>query len=1100
MMRMVGGLTDFGFRASTGSRAVHADARAPRVCEHRDPAPAVYILAAIGILVSCGEGGPAEPPPPPPVAAVSLTPEAHSLAAIDETIQFSATPRDVQGSPLTGRSISWISSDPAVATVSTSGLATGVANGTATISASVDGVAGTTTLTVSQVGVTMRIAAQPADAAVGVPFGAQPVVEILDANGYVVQNDDASVITASIASGSGVLLGMTSVTVQAGVAMFTDLAVDGLIGDRILEFATGELAPAVSSPFALEAGPAVTIEIVTQPADARAGVPLVTQPVVRLLDANGNVTENDNASVLTVSIAAGGGTLTGRTDVTVKSGVATFADLAVEGVAGERTLRFAADRLAPAVSEAFALLHGLAATLSLVTQPEGARAGLPLDTQPVVQILDASGNIVLDDDTSIVTASVASGGGSLTGATEATAAKGEVTFTGLAVTGAVGERTLEFASGELVPDVSEALTVLAGPPATLSLESGDGQEALADTDLPEPLAVIVEDAFGNAVADASVSWAVSEGSGSLSADDTTTDEEGVSSVTYRLGRFAGIETVEAAADSLDGSSVSFVLSARPNGRITGSITLGNQLLAASKDATAIGPRMTRPAGLGGRRVPPTLGPLGRSGPSRSSADSRSVAQQGPEYVPGELLVTYRAAALRVPSVGASAYRVPATAQAVATTLRAALAPHERAGAISVLGVSPAILAARVRVEDLRGLAFAEQTLRADPAIASVERHPIAYSFTKLARTGPRLGTSHAASILPSDPFFPLQAWHYKMIDLPRAWDITTGNSAVVVAVLDDGIRFDHPDIAANLTSDGYDFVADDALIPICAGGTIDRAGDGDGYDPDPTIPTAVIMNPTLNCIVGEEEFGGHGLHVAGTIGAAGNDDLGVTGVNWNVAIRPVRVIGIDAGHLYDVAQGILYAAGIPVGDGVAGIITPPPAARIINMSLGAAVDALVMFNAVSAAADAGVLIIASAGNETSSVPNYPASYPQVLSVSAVAPDGSLASYSSFGPTVDIAAPGGELSAGCDFAVLSTTWNFASNTPNHFCNQGTSMAAPHVSGVAALLLANQPGLSASQLRSRLIDYAVPAGPPDQFGAGIVSARNSLTQSLDRKSVV
>lgn len=372
----------------------------------------------------------------------------------------------------------------------------------------------------------------------------------------------------------------------------------------------------------------------------------------------------------------------------------------------------------------------------------------------------------LSIDTSIVTASVASGGGSLAGTTEATSAKGEATFTDLAVGGTVGERTLEFTSGKLVSDVSEAFTLPAGLAAALSLESGDGQEALADTDLPEPLAVTVEDAFGNAVVDASVSWAVSEGDGSLSAEEAPTDEDGISSVTYRLGRFAGTDTVEASADSLDGSPVSFVLSATPNGRITGTITLGNQLLVASKDATAIGPRLTRPPGLRGSRVAPTLSPLGRLRSSGGSVASRPVAQQGPEYVPGELLVTYRAAALRVPSVGASAYRAPTAAQAVATTLRAALGPHERAGTISVLGVSPAILAARVRVEDPRGLLVVEQALRADPAVASVERHPIAYSFASVTPPGPHPSPSSTVLTSPNDLLFPYQAWHYHMIDLP----------------------------------------------------------------------------------------------------------------------------------------------------------------------------------------------------------------------------------------------------------------------------------------------------------------------------------------------
>jgi hypothetical protein len=153
--------------------------------------------------------------------------------------------------------------------------------------------------------------------------------------------------------------------------------------------------------------------------------------------------------------------------------------------------------------------------------------------------------------------------------------------------------------------------------------------------------------------------------------------------------------------------------------------------------------------------------------------------------------------------------------------------------------------------------------------------------------------------------------------------------------------------------------------------------------------------------------------------------------------------------------------------------------------------------AVIDATNAGALIVASAGNEPTSVANYPAAYEQVLSVSAVGPDGLLASYSSFGPTVDIAAPGGDFDDGgnISFTVLSTWWDFAEG-PVYAGAQGTSMAAPHVTGVAALLLAQNPTLTHAQMRSRLTSHAVDIGTPGadgQYGAGLVNARNSLTQT-------
>jgi serine protease len=320
-------------------------------------------------------------------------------------------------------------------------------------------------------------------------------------------------------------------------------------------------------------------------------------------------------------------------------------------------------------------------------------------------------------------------------------------------------------------------------------------------------------------------------------------------------------------------------------------------------------------------------------------------------------------------------------------------------------------------------------------------------------------------------------------------------------VVDDGIRFDHPGIAANLTVDGYDFVANSSTVPFCAGGSTGRSGDGDGYDPDPTNPADYTLDPVLNCITGLKSSGNHGLHVAGTIGAVGNDGVGVTGVNWSVRIRPVRVFGVDGSSDYfDIAQGLLYAAGLPADDGAGGTVQASTGAQIINMSLGGPTPSTVLENAVISASSAGALMVASAGNDTSSVPNYPAAYPQTLSVSSVGPDGLYASYSSFGSTVDIAAPGGDLTDGSgdrSFGVMSTAWDYTTGTAIYDSWNGTSMAAPHVAGVAALLLAQDPSLTAADLRSRLTTYAVDVGAPgvdDFYGAGIVNARNSLTQSL------
>jgi hypothetical protein len=252
------------------------------------------------------------------------------------------------------------------------------------------------------------------------------------------------------------------------------------------------------------------------------------------------------------------------------------------------------------------------------------------------------------------------------------------------------------------------------------------------------------------------------------------------------------------------------------------------------------------------------------------------------------------------------------------------------------------------------------------------------------------------------------------------------------------------------------------------------------------------------------------LHVAGTIGAVGAQVA--IGINWNVRIRPVRAFGVTGlGTAWDIAQGVLYAAGLPADNGVGGTVQVTEGARIINMSFGGS-GGSTEENAIAAAYGAGALLVASAGNSATSDPSYPAAYPGVLSVAALGPDARPAEYSNFGSTIDLAAPGGDFAdAGAEdagnvfasFGVLSTGWDFQLGRPAWFFATGTSMAAPHVSGVAALLLAHEPGLSRDELSSRLTTYAVDSGATgrdDQYGHGIVNARNSLTQSFAPPQVV
>lgn len=305
-----------------------------------------------------------------------------------------------------------------------------------------------------------------------------------------------------------------------------------------------------------------------------------------------------------------------------------------------------------------------------------------------------------------------------------------------------------------------------------------------------------------------------------------------------------------------------------------------------------------------------------------------------------------------------------------------------------------------------------------------------------------------ATVQPNDTFYAAQ-WHYPQIKLPQAWDVTQGSANVIVAVLDTGIVSSHPEFAGRLVG-GYDMISNPQI-----------SRDGDGRDPDPE-DVGDLITPQGSSF--------HGTHVAGTIGANGNDGQGIAGVDWNCRLMTVRVLGAGGGTIDDIANGILYAAGLPNGSGA----LPPQRADIINMSLGGPGLNPVLEAACNDAAAAGVLLVAAAGNDNSDQPNSPAAFDSVLSVGAVDLVKARAPYSNFSPTVDIWAPGGDMGVdrnGDNYpdGVLSTMADDQGNLFFAFEN-GTSMASPHVAGVAALIKAAAPSLSATELRQVLIGTA------------------------------
>lgn len=339
-----------------------------------------------------------------------------------------------------------------------------------------------------------------------------------------------------------------------------------------------------------------------------------------------------------------------------------------------------------------------------------------------------------------------------------------------------------------------------------------------------------------------------------------------------------------------------------------------------------------------------------------------------------------------------------------------------------------------------------------------------------------------AYFTPNDAYY-INQWHYPLINLEQAWEITQGQNTVIVAVIDTGILSQHPDIQGQLVTDGYDFIKDK-----------NYSLDGDGYDSNPEDP-------------GDQSQGGrssfHGTHVAGTVAAATNNTAGVAGVAGNVKIMALRTLGRGGrGTAFDINQAILYAAGLSNDAGT----FPTQKADIINMSLGGGGYSANDQDTIDAARAAGVIIIAAAGNEATSSRSYPAAYDGVVSVSAVDANKDLAPYSNYGSTIDVAAPGGDTSRDTDGdsypdGVLSTSGDDTSGDSIDFVYsfyQGTSMASPHMAGVAALMKSVKPDLSPSDLDIWLFsgniteDIGNP-GPDNDFGNGLIDAYKAVSEA-------
>ena len=307
----------------------------------------------------------------------------------------------------------------------------------------------------------------------------QPVVQVRDGSGNAVSQSGVAV-TASIASGGGTLGGTTTRTTGAnGQAAFTDLEITGSTGPRTLRFSATGMTGVTSGTINVSAPAATAAKLVlaTQPSStAVTGVALSTQPAVQLADA-GDAPVSQSGVTITAEIASGpgGATLGNATATTNASGRATFSGLAISGPAGTYVLRFESGSLTPVSSGNIVVSAGAAESLTLTTQPAtSAVSGEVLTRQPVVQVRDGSGNAVSQSGIA-VTASIASGGGTLGGTTtRTTGANGQAAFTDLEITGSSGPRTLRFSATGLTGVTSGTINVT----AAAGHEAGFGDAAV----------------------------------------------------------------------------------------------------------------------------------------------------------------------------------------------------------------------------------------------------------------------------------------------------------------------------------------------------------------------------------------------------------------------------------------------------------------------------------------------------------------------------------------------------------------------------------------------------------------------------------------------
>lgn len=377
-----------------------------------------------------------------------------------------------------------------------------------------------------------------------------------------------------------------------------------------------------------------------------------------------------------------------------------------------------------------------------------------------------------------------------------------------------------------------------------------------------------------------------------------------------------------------------------------------------------------------------------------------------------------------------------------------------------------------RLEALEEIEFAFPDYILTTGDRHINQNPVSISMEQM----------RAIQAAPNDSMYS-QQWHYRYtantnegLNLEPAWDITTGNTNVVVAVLDTG-QLNHADLAGRQIA-GYDMLSDPG-----------QGNDGDGRDNDPS-------DPGDSCEGGGSSW--HGTHVAGTIGAATNNSNGVAGVNWGARIQHVRVLGVCGGSYSDIIDGMLWAAGLPV----TGLPTNPTPAKVLNMSLGGAgqcTEIPIMQTVINDVVATGAIILVAAGNNNLDASGFiPASCNNIITIASNGHTGSKASYSNFGSVIEVTAPGGDQNNFGNEAGVLSTLNAGTTGPgadNYVFYQGTSMATPHVAGLVSLIVTMRPSYNQTQVLN-LLQSTARAFPASSTcntsicGSGIVDAAAAL----------